>query len=320
MTLRGCDGFRRGAFLGRRKCSPCLRPSVQFSPGCVHFPTRCVQFPARCVHFSHQFSPNVSTRTGHVSTQNLDGDSRRPGLPGRSGSDFGGCAALGTRRASARGLGRLPRLPSSPFRDPCVTLGRLPGRPLTPGSSPPDRVRGRLGQAPTRSHRERGQEPPQLRGRGALCNGLPGEGKEALPQEHTREKDDGSLRGMESDQSDPPPAVGSWVTASRMMPGACNGFRREASLGPPKCSPRFWPGVQFSPRCVHFRAKCVHFFPPTAPNVFTRPAHVFTRSLDGECKPPRCSMTGAGVGPGVTGGHPEGRRGLRRGPGGRTGG
>ena len=158
--------------------------------------------------------------------------------------------------------------------------GAVARKTLTPGSSP--------GQAPTRSHRERGQEPPQLRGRGALCNGLPGEGKEALPQEHTREKDDGSLRGMDSDQSDPPPAVGSWVTASRMMPGACNGFRREASLGPPKCSPRFWPGVQFSPRCVHF-------FPPTAPNVFTRPAHVFTRSLDGGFEPRRGRLAEAGV-------------------------
>ena len=173
---------------------------------------------------------------------------------------------------------------------PSRNLGWVARKTLTPGSSPPDRVRGRLGQAPTRSHRERGQEPPQLRGRGALCNGLPGEGKEALLQEHAREKDDGSLRGMDSDQSDPLPAVGSWVTASRMMPGACNGFRREASLGPPKCSPRFWPGVQFSPRCVNFSPKCVHFFPPTAPNVFTRPAHVFTWSLDGGFEPRRATQ------------------------------
>ena len=74
----------------------------------------------------------------------LTGDSSRPGPPGWSGSDFGGRAALGTRRASARGPGHLPTLADSPFRDPCVTLGRLPGRP-----SPPDRVRGRLQPAPT---------------------------------------------------------------------------------------------------------------------------------------------------------------------------
>ena len=207
----------------------------------------------------------------------LTGDSRRPGLPGRSGSDFGGRAALGTRRASARGPGRLPRLLSSPFRDPCVTLGRLPGRP-----SPPDRVRGRLQPAPTGRG---GKSRRNFEDAGRCATVSQEKGKEALPQEHTREKDDGSLRGMDSDQSDPPPAVGSWVTASRMMPGACNGFCREASLGPPKCSPRFWPGVQFSPRCVHFSPKCVHFFPPTTPNVATRPAHVSTRSLDGGFEP-----------------------------------
>ncbi len=277
---------------------------------------------------------------------------------------------------AGRGAGqRCPTRPSETFAKP---WGGCPEDPHprieSPGSRP-----GQAGAGSTRSHRERGQEPPQLRGRGALCNGLPEEGKEALPQEHTREKDDGSLRGMDSDQSDPPPAVGSWVTASRMMPGACNGFRREASLGPPKCSPRFWPGVQFLPGCVHFPAKCVHFFPPTAPNVFTRPAHVFTRSLDGDSRRPglpgrsgsdfggraalgtrRARARGPGQrsptcpsetsakteglvarktltptlshgergkmavwpegGPGVTGDRPGGRRGLRRGPGGRTGG
>ena len=151
----GWDGLRCGACLGPVRCSPCFRPGVQFLPGCVQFPVECVQFPARCVHFSHRFPPNVSTRPAHVSTRSLDGDSRRPGLPGRSGSDFGGCAALGTRRASARRLGRLPRLPSSPFRDLLVTWGGA-RKTLTPGSSPPDRVpwiesragRGRLGQAP----------------------------------------------------------------------------------------------------------------------------------------------------------------------------
>ena len=68
--VEGLRWLASGASLGRRMCSPCLRPSVQFSPGCVHFPAKCVQ--ARCVHFSRRFAPNVSTRPAHVSTRSLD--------------------------------------------------------------------------------------------------------------------------------------------------------------------------------------------------------------------------------------------------------
>ena len=90
-------------------------------------------------------SPNVSTRPAHVSTRSLDGDSRRPGLPDRSGSDFGGRAALGTRRASARGPGHRWTLSDLPFRDLCVTRGGLPGRP-SPQPSPTGRG-GKSGRA-----------------------------------------------------------------------------------------------------------------------------------------------------------------------------
>ena len=114
------------------KCSVFARMCSLSGQMCPVSGQMCPLFPP--------ISPNVSTRPAHVSTRSLDGDSRRPGLPGRSGSDFGGRAALGTRRASARGPGRLPRLPSSPFRDLCVTRGGCPEdphpNPLPQGEEP----------------------------------------------------------------------------------------------------------------------------------------------------------------------------------------
>ena len=93
------------------------------------------------------FRPNVSTLRPDVSTFSrqppqmcplgprmcspgtLTGDPSRPGPPGWSGSDFGGCAALGTRRATARGPGRRPTLSDLPFRDLCVTRVGCPEDP-----------------------------------------------------------------------------------------------------------------------------------------------------------------------------------------------
>ena len=115
MVFRGWEGLRCGASLGPLRCSPCFRPGVQFLPGCVQFSAKCVQFPARCVHFSRRFPQMCPLGPRMCPPGPLTGDSRRPGLPGRSGSDFGGHAALGTRRASARGPGRRPTLADSPF-------------------------------------------------------------------------------------------------------------------------------------------------------------------------------------------------------------
>ena len=143
--VEGLRWLASGASLGRRMCSPCLRPSVQFLPGCVHFPAKCVQFPARCVHYSRRFPQMCPLGPRMCPPGPLTGDSRRPGLPGRSGSDFGGRAALGTRRASARGPGHRPTLADLPFRDLCVTRGGLPGRP-SPQPSPTGRG-GKSGRA-----------------------------------------------------------------------------------------------------------------------------------------------------------------------------
>ena len=70
--VEGLRWLPSGASLGRRMCSPCFRPGVQFLPGCVQFSAKCVHSPARCVHFSRQPTPNVSTRPAHVFTQSLD--------------------------------------------------------------------------------------------------------------------------------------------------------------------------------------------------------------------------------------------------------
>ena len=157
MVFRGWDGLCCGASLGPLRCSPCFRPGVQFLAGCVHFPAECVQFPARCVHYSRRFPQMCPLGPRMCQPGPLTGDSRRPGLPGRSGSDFGGCAALGTRRASARGPGHRPTLADSPFRDLCVTRGGLPGRP-SPQPSPTGRG-GKSGRA--------------FQERWATCKGLP---------------------------------------------------------------------------------------------------------------------------------------------------
>ena len=81
-----------------------------------------------------------------------------------------------------------------------------------------------------------------------------------------------------------------------MMPGACNGFRREASLGRRMCSPCLRPKCSvFARMCSLSGQMCpvsgqmCPLFPPISPDVSTRPAHVSTRSLDGRFEPPRAA-------------------------------
>ena len=67
---RGCGSRWSEGWLGVGTAwiagRPLAQPSVQILPGCV-------PFSAKCVHFSGQITPNVSTRTGNVSTLSLDG-------------------------------------------------------------------------------------------------------------------------------------------------------------------------------------------------------------------------------------------------------
>ena len=68
-----------------------------------------------------------------VSTRSLDRGSRdEPGLPGRSGSDFGGMRRLGNKASHRPRSGRAGqrRLRLMPFRDLCVTRGGLPSRSI----------------------------------------------------------------------------------------------------------------------------------------------------------------------------------------------
>ena len=105
-----------------------FRPDVSTFP--ANLPQKCPLGPRMCSP-----SPLTGIRDGPVC----------PAGEGRSGSDFGGRAALGTRRATARGPGRRPTLSDLPFRDLCVTRGGLPGRP-SPQPSPTGRG-GKSGRA-----------------------------------------------------------------------------------------------------------------------------------------------------------------------------